>query len=311
MYSHLGPRLSQSDFRGAQPEAPFSNGITSAGAGSIIQITPSGSVTLLYSFNCGGYGGCHGSNLVDAPDGTLYGTTAADSDDGDVFKLSGAVAAPPAPPVLLDAVPLNPGDGTSLLPGLGSAVIDAATGAGPTRLASEAVSGGTVKGVAANGVAELVIAIPSQAVGERFTLALSSDATTCPSMTANECGLSFDPTNPGSTAQPVSVTSVSTSNGPMAFAVYRAPADFVRSSMASADQSAASRGVSVVITSTDLTWACELSALAGKRNMPARSRLDLAAPGLPGFGRIWRGSSRALTTARSARRFSTDNRRRP
>lgn len=65
-------------------------GGTRGGYGTIFRVTPSGTVTLLYSF-CGGYNGSYpNAGLVQGPDGYLYGTTFYGGTNGlgTVYKVS-------------------------------------------------------------------------------------------------------------------------------------------------------------------------------------------------------------------------------
>jgi pimeloyl-ACP methyl ester carboxylesterase len=89
----------------------------------------------------------------------------------------------------------------------------------PNALAGAAV---TVQGVAADGATEVVIAIPASTVDEQFQLSIS------PSGASDTFG-SLEPlgSTTGSSSNSVTVQAVSTSRGPMAFAIYLAPANYV------------------------------------------------------------------------------------
>ena len=115
----------------------------------------------------------------------------------------------------------------------GSQITKAATAAnalaGQPYLA-DLTKGRAVSGVATDGVAQVVLRILATSVGDTFTVGISSNQ--CASLSVADCGLVFDPTNPpanifGNVSAPkVMVTAVSTPDGPMAFAAYRAPVDF-------------------------------------------------------------------------------------
>jgi pimeloyl-ACP methyl ester carboxylesterase len=96
-----------------------------------------------------------------------------------------------------------------------------------------ATQGRTVSGVAADGVAEIVIRIPASQLGQTFTLAVETepkdDGVTQPSTSVAEDG-GLAATGPAPNFQSsVTVSAVATSSGQYyAFAVYRAPLDFIR-----------------------------------------------------------------------------------
>jgi pimeloyl-ACP methyl ester carboxylesterase len=108
-----------------------------------------------------------------------------------------------------------------------------------------------VEGIAADGVAQVVIGIPASTVGEQFSLSI--DSSLCPTQNSNDCGLLFDPSTPPSnlfgnpSPSSISVSAVQTELGPMAFAAYRAPVDFVRQGNSS-DPQAAQRFVTIDMT---------------------------------------------------------------
>jgi pimeloyl-ACP methyl ester carboxylesterase len=121
---------------------------------------------------------------------------------------------------------------------------------------ADLTKGREVQGLAADGVAQVVIRIPANSVGEQFALTVREDQ--CAALTISGCideyGLLFDPTRSPSnifgnqpSLSPI-VTAVSTADGPMAFAAYRAPVDFVRSGALNAsDRTAAQRSVFISI----------------------------------------------------------------
>jgi len=92
--------------------------------------------------------------------------------------------------------------------------------------ADQLLSGRPVVGVAADGVSQVVIAIPATNVGDAFTLTLFNDQSVQSSSPSQDGGLGQAGNSAISSSQ-VTVTAVATtSNGPYAFAVYRAPSDF-------------------------------------------------------------------------------------
>jgi hypothetical protein len=128
---------------------------------------------------------------------------------------------------LIDPVPLLLGSlSTGDLPGLAS-------------------GGGVVQGVAADGVTEIIVRIPAANSGDQFTLTVVNDQN-LPSNSADEDGALGYPGSP-SFFPSIPVTAVSTPQGPMAFAVYRAPIDFPRAS--GQDAGAATRSVSIQVQS--------------------------------------------------------------
>ena len=101
-----------------------------------------------------------------------------------------------------------------------------------TKAAVLAVKGRDVQGVAADGVSEVVIRIPAAQPGEQVTVTVLTDAEPpVPSTSANEDGALGATGATEFTSATVTVTAEGTNRGPMAFAVYRAPLDFPRSSV--------------------------------------------------------------------------------
>lgn len=106
-----------------------------------------------------------------------------------------------------------------------------------------ATLGRVVGGVAADGVTELLIRISGINVGDQLTLSLTGDDLTGSTNDDGALGVPGDPNFP---SENVTVTAVNTSQGPMAFAVYRAPIDFPRPTK-NQDKGAASRAVSIQV----------------------------------------------------------------
>lgn len=88
--------------------------------------------------------------------------------------------------------------------------------------------GPTVQGAAADGVSEIVIALGADSAGEQITFQVINDQNQPSTSPAQDGGLAgIGTTKFGSQ---ITVTAVSTSNGPIAFAIYQAPLDFARPS---------------------------------------------------------------------------------
>lgn len=90
-----------------------------------------------------------------------------------------------------------------------------------------ATKGRAVQGVAADAVAELVLRVPANSVGEQFNFTVINDQGQQSTSSAEDGGLGAI----GATAFTLSqltVSAVSTSKGPMAFAIYGVPVDFPR-----------------------------------------------------------------------------------
>lgn len=88
-----------------------------------------------------------------------------------------------------------------------------------------ATKGRSVKGVAADGVTEVVLSMPTTNVGDQVQFSLQTFAS------ADDDGALGKPGDTEFSQGNVTVTSVDTSQGPMAFAVYRAPSDFAQVSV--------------------------------------------------------------------------------
>ena len=122
---------------------------------------------------------------------------------------------------------------------------------------ADPTKGRVVGGLATDGVAQVVIQIPATSVGQQFSLSLDSDSQCPPTISAcvDDYGLLFDPVRPpldvfsDQGATKTIVTAVSTSFGPIAFAAYRAPVDFVRPGQANLDIPAAQRQITLNLDS--------------------------------------------------------------
>jgi hypothetical protein len=100
---------------------------------------------------------------------------------------------------------------------------------------SLATGGTPVTGIVADGVARVVLRFPARFAGEALRVTLLNDRGQTSSSSEEDgtlagiahTGPSPAPVPPGTSA-PVQITAVATSQGPMAFAIYRSPADFNR-----------------------------------------------------------------------------------
>ena len=141
----------------------------------------------------------------------------------------GSVTFTPGATVLVDPVPNASCAGTCLL-----------NGPAVTKDANLLATVGTiVQGIAADGVAQVLVRIPAQ-VGQQISLSLA------PTSSNTVLGALADPLNAGSFegVGPLTVTAVNTTAGPMAFALYQAPLDF---SQGGPDNAASQRTVSLQI----------------------------------------------------------------
>src|SRR5215469_17490039 len=127
-------------------------------------------------------------------------------------SLAQEAALPSAPPqlTLLDPVP-------SLLNG--SAVT--------TNVNVLASKGRVVEGTAADSASELVLRIPANSAGEQFTITVINDQGQQSTSSIEDGGLGAIGTSSFTSSQ-LTVTAVSTTSGPMAFAIYGSPLDFPR-----------------------------------------------------------------------------------
>ncbi len=146
---------------------------------------------------------------------------------------------------MLDPVPLGPSD----------SLIESVALSGTPRFKEAeylATKGREVKGIAADGVAQIVIRIPANSMND-ITVRVKED-TRCLDGNSDSYGRIYDAFAPPSDifqstpTGDLTLRPVATSKGPMAFAVYRAPADFVRSdcpSNATTDTGRAQRSVTL------------------------------------------------------------------
>jgi len=108
-----------------------------------------------------------------------------------------------------------------------------------------ATAGRLVQGVAADGVTEVVVRIPTTSVGDQVSVTLMNDQSAQSGSVDDDGGLGQVGGTTFTQSQ-INVSAVDTSGqGPFAFVIYRAPVDFARSS--GADNGLAQRSVSLQI----------------------------------------------------------------
>jgi pimeloyl-ACP methyl ester carboxylesterase len=96
-----------------------------------------------------------------------------------------------------------------------------------TNVNTLATKGRVVQGSSADGASEMVLRVPANAVGEQFTFTVINDQGQQSTSAAEDGGLAAIGSNSFTLSQ-LTVSAVSTSQGPMAFAIYGAPVDFPR-----------------------------------------------------------------------------------
>jgi pimeloyl-ACP methyl ester carboxylesterase len=116
-----------------------------------------------------------------------------------------------------------------------------------TTLLGDPSHGRVVQGVAADGVARVVVRIPASTEGENITVSVIND-TGNPSQSVDDDGGVASLDNPTSFGQSASAQAASVNGAPMAFAIYRAPIDFPRES--GQDSQAAQRFVTLQVSSS-------------------------------------------------------------
>jgi pimeloyl-ACP methyl ester carboxylesterase len=96
-----------------------------------------------------------------------------------------------------------------------------------TNVNTLASKGRAVQGSSADGASEMVLRVPADAVGEQLTFTVINDQGQQSTSAAEDGGLAAIGSASFTLSQ-LTVTAVSTSQGPMAFAIYGAPVDFPR-----------------------------------------------------------------------------------
>jgi len=102
-----------------------------------------------------------------------------------------------------------------------------------------------VSGVSADGITQVVVKIAAPAAGEQYTLTLMNDGNSQSNLPDEDGALGNLGTSTFVQSQ-TAVTAQDTVNGPMAFAIYRAPVDFTRP-LNTNDKTAAKRSVSIQV----------------------------------------------------------------
>jgi pimeloyl-ACP methyl ester carboxylesterase len=106
----------------------------------------------------------------------------------------------------------------------------------------------TVQGISADGVTQTVVQIPAAAPGQTFRVYVINDQNNVSSSLSADGGLVAIGGNVRSPSSIVTVTAANTALGPMAFAIYRAPRNFVRNLQ---DEGMTSRYISLQIVATN------------------------------------------------------------
>ena len=119
-----------------------------------------------------------------------------------------------------------------------------------------ASKGRVVEGTAADASSELVLRIPANSVGEQFTITVINDQGQQSTSSIEDGGLGAIGTT-GFTASQLTVTAVSTSSGPMVFAIYGSPLDFPRPE--GQDVNASDRFISLQVLALDTKLSSETS----------------------------------------------------
>jgi pimeloyl-ACP methyl ester carboxylesterase len=96
-----------------------------------------------------------------------------------------------------------------------------------TNVNTLASKGRPVQGSSADGASEVVLRVPANAAGEQFTFTVINDQGQQSTSAPEDGGLAAIGSG-GFTSSQLTVSAVSTSQGPMAFAIYGAPVDFPR-----------------------------------------------------------------------------------
>jgi len=152
-----------------------------------------------------------GAGTVTLPDQNIRQVVISGDDSSDWDFLIDDVSFTPSGPVLIDPVLSNLLNGPAVT----------------TNIDALAASGDIVKGVSADGSAQVVLRMPASRPGQTLMVAVLDEFGQPSNSTGDEGGLA-PLGGSGSLASALAVTAVSTPKGPMAFALYRAPADFSR-----------------------------------------------------------------------------------
>jgi pimeloyl-ACP methyl ester carboxylesterase len=119
-----------------------------------------------------------------------------------------------------------------------------------------ASKGRVVEGTAADSASELVLRIPANAVGEQFTITVINDQGQQSTSSIEDGGLGAIGTTSFTSSQ-LTVTAVSTTSGPVAFAIYGSPLDFPRPQ--GQDVNSSDRFISLQVLALDTKLSSETS----------------------------------------------------
>jgi hypothetical protein len=119
-----------------------------------------------------------------------------------------------------------------------------------------ASKGRVVEGTAADAAGELVLRIPANSVGEQFTITVINDQGQQSTSSIEDGGLGAIGTS-SFTASQLTILAVSTTSGPMAFAIYGSPLDFPRPE--GQDVNASDRFISLQVLALDTGLSSETS----------------------------------------------------
>ncbi len=157
-----------------------------------------------------------------------------------------------------------------------------------------ATGGTAVQGVAAEGVAEIVLRVAASAADESFTFTVINDQNQ-PSTSINDDGAIGAAGSPTIDQSSINLASVSTSTGPMAFAIYRAPLDFARAG--GGDDSLTQRAITI-------QWTASNSADNGSTQVAIIRPLVVLVHGLWGEPSDWNDFGPLYSAAGSDPRFA-------
>jgi pimeloyl-ACP methyl ester carboxylesterase len=152
-----------------------------------------------------------GAGTITLPDQNIRQVVISGDDSTEWDFFIDDVSFTPSGPVLIDPILSNLLNGPAVT----------------TNTDALASSGDIVKGVSADGSAQVVVRMPASRPGQTLMVAVL-DEFGQPSSSIRDNGGLAPLGGGGSLANALAVTAVSTPKGPMAFALYRAPADFSR-----------------------------------------------------------------------------------
>lgn len=145
----------------------------------------------------------------------------------------------------IDNVSFTPSDAVLVDPVLSSALQGSSITTDTERLAAAT---DVVRGVAADGAAQVVLRVPASRAGESLTVTVLGEGGAESNSAHDNGGLAPLGGNVDNVASHLKVTAVATAKGPIAFAIYRAPRDFARGTE---DQGEDERQVTLEIRRSD------------------------------------------------------------